>query len=135
MIIITSSMLFIRTTMRVTSHTVPISSTRRTWNLFLCLLVIAVLPLWWWMWIVEGLVLLLLVVVPTSLLDKLGLISRWQSSVQGVNPINGSSNGAFHSLKSSSSGLLVLREYLGHRLHHGVKLFRVNAFVVFVSRW
>jgi hypothetical protein len=80
-------MLLIRAMMRVTSHTLPIWSTRRTWKLLVRLLVVVALPSWWWMWRVEGLVvlLLLLVVIVMTLLGKLGLISRWQSSFHGVN--------------------------------------------------
>jgi hypothetical protein len=78
------------------------------------LLVIVVLLLWWWMWRVEGLLvlhlLLLIVVVLMSLVGKLVLIRQWKSSLHGVNPINDSSNGAFHPHKSCVSGLLVLRE-------------------------
>jgi hypothetical protein len=73
-----------------------------------------------------------------SLLYKLGLISlisQWQSSFQGINLINDYNNGAFHPLKSCVSGLLVLHEYLGHYLHHGVKVFRSNTFLIFVSHW
>jgi hypothetical protein len=113
-IIITVSVLLIRATMKVTSHTLPIWSTRRAWKLLGHLLVIAVPMLWWWTWRVEGLIilhlLLLIVVVLMSLVGKLGLICPWQSSLQGVNPINDSNNGAFHPLKCCVSGLLVLRE-------------------------
>jgi hypothetical protein len=87
---------------------------RRAWKLLVHLLVIAVLPPWWWMWRVEGLLvlhlLLLVMVVVTSVGWKLVLISRRQSSIQGITSINDSSNGAFHLLKSCVSGLLVLRE-------------------------
>jgi hypothetical protein len=87
---------------------------RRAWKLLVHLLVIAVLPPSWWMWRVEGLLvlhlLLLVMVVVTSVGWKLVLISRRQSSIQGITSINDSSNGAFHLLKSCVSGLLVLRE-------------------------
>jgi hypothetical protein len=36
------------------------------------------------------------------------LIRYWQSSLQGLNSINDSSNGVFHPLKSRVDGLLVL---------------------------
>jgi hypothetical protein len=55
-------------------------------------------------------VLILVVVILTSLLGKLGLINQWQSSLQDVNAIIDSSNGAFHSLKSCFGGLLVLHK-------------------------
>jgi hypothetical protein len=78
------------------------------------LLVITVLPSWWWTWRVEGLLilhlLLLIIVVLTSLIRKLVLIRQCQSSLQGINPINDSSNGALHLLKSCVGGLLVLCE-------------------------
>jgi hypothetical protein len=76
-IIITMSMLLIRATMRVASHTLPIWSMQRTWKLLVHLLVIAVLLSLYWMWRVEGLIvlhLLLLVVVLTSVVGKLVLI-------------------------------------------------------------
>jgi hypothetical protein len=91
------------------------------------------------MWRVEGLLvlhlLLLIVVILTSVIGKLVLIHQWQSSLQGINSINDSSNGAFHPLKSCVGGLLVLHEYLTPRLHHGVNLFVANTFCFFVSRW
>jgi hypothetical protein len=106
--------MFIRATMRVTTHTLPIWSTWRAWKLLVHLLVIAVPPSWWWTWRVEGLLIhhhLLLLVVLRSLIRKLlVLIHRWQSSLQGVNPINDSSIGAFHLLKNCVGGLLVLPE-------------------------
>jgi urea transporter len=92
-------MLLTRATMRAT-----------TWKLMVLMLVVAVLPSWWWTWRVEGFVLLLLLVVLTSLLDKHGLISWWQSHPQGVNLINDYNNGKFHLLKSCVDGLLVLCE-------------------------
>jgi hypothetical protein len=108
------SVLLIWATMRVTSHTLPIWSTWRAWKLLVHLLVIVVLLSWWWMWRVEGLLilhlLLLLVVIITSFIRKLGLISWWQSSFQGINLINDFNNGALHLLKSCVGGLLVLRE-------------------------
>jgi hypothetical protein len=104
--------LLIRATMRVASHTLPIWSTRRVWKLLVHLLVTMVPPPWWWTWRVEGLLilhlLLLIVVVLTSVIGKLVLIHQWQSSLQGINSINDSSNGAFHLLMSCVSGLLVL---------------------------
>jgi hypothetical protein len=45
-----------------------------------------------------------------SLVGKLVLIRQWKSNLQGVNPINDSSNGVFHPLKSYVGELLVLRE-------------------------
>jgi hypothetical protein len=103
------------------------------------LLVITMLPSWWWTWRVEGLLvlhpLLLVMVVLTSIIRKLVLIHQWQSSLQGVNSINDSSNGVFHPLNICVSGLLVLHEYLGHRLNHGVNLFVANTFFFFVSHW
>jgi hypothetical protein len=126
-VIITTSVLLIRATVRVASHTSPIWSTRRVWMLLVHMLVITVLLSWWWMWRVEGLLilhlLLLIVAILTSIVGKLVLIHQCQSSLQGVNSINDSSNGAFHLLKSCVSGLLVLHELLGHRLHHGANLF------------
>jgi hypothetical protein len=108
------SVLLIRAMMRVTSHTLPIWSTQRVWKLLVHLLVIVVLPSWWWTWRVEELLilhlLLLIIVVLMSLVGKLVLIRRWQSSLQGGNPIDDSSNGMFHPLKSCVGGLLVLRE-------------------------
>jgi hypothetical protein len=77
--------------------------TQRAWKLFMHLLVITVLPSWWWMWRVEGLLhhlLLVVVFILMSLVRKLVLIHQWQSSLQGVNMINDSSNGVFHLLKS-----------------------------------
>jgi hypothetical protein len=105
----------IRATMRVTtSHTLPIWSTQRAWKLLVHLLVVAVMPLWWLTWRVEGLIVLhhlfLIVVVLMSLVRKLVLIHRWQSSLHGGNPIDDSSNGMFHPLKSCVDGLLVLHE-------------------------
>jgi hypothetical protein len=97
--------------MRVTSHTLPILSMRRMWKLLVHLLVIVVPPSWWWTWRVEGLVVLhLIVVVLMSVIGKLVSICCWQSSLQGFNSINDSSNGAFHPLKSCADGLLVLCE-------------------------
>jgi hypothetical protein len=108
------SVLLIRATMRVTSHTLPIWSTRNAWKLLVHLLVITVLPPWWWTWRVEGLLilhlLLLIVVILTSVIGNLVLIRWWQSSLHAVNLINDSSNGAFHPLKSCVGGLLVLCE-------------------------
>jgi hypothetical protein len=126
--------------MRVASHTLPIWSTQRMWKLLVQLLVIAVLPSRWWTWRVEGLLvlqLLLLVVVVivfTSIIGKLVLICLWQSSLQGIKLINDFRNGAFHPLKSCVGGLLVLREEIGHPLHHSVNIFVANAFFFFVSR-
>jgi hypothetical protein len=51
---------------------------------------------------------------------------------QGINSINDPSNGAFHPLKSCVSGLSVLRESLGHHLHHGANLFVANTFFFLV---
>jgi hypothetical protein len=100
--------------MRVTSHTLPIWMTRKAWKLLVHLLVITVLSSWWWTWRVEGLLvlhlLIIIMVVLMSLVGKLVLIRRWQSSLQGINPINDISNGAFHMLKSCVDGLLVLRQ-------------------------
>jgi hypothetical protein len=76
-IIITVSMLLLRATIRVTSHTLLIWSMRRPWKLLVHLLAIIVLSSWRWTWRVEGLLLLfllLVVVILTSLLGKLGLI-------------------------------------------------------------
>jgi hypothetical protein len=84
------------------------------WKLLVHLLVIAVLLSWWWTWRVEGLLILHLllgvVVVLMSLIEKLVMIRRWQSSLQGGNLIDDSSNGTFHPLKSCVGGLLVLHE-------------------------
>jgi hypothetical protein len=115
-IITTANVLLIRAMMRVTSHTLPIWSTRRACKLLVHPLVIAVLTSWWgtW-WRVEGLLdlhllhlVLLIMVVLTSVIEKLVLIRCWCSSLQGLNSINDSSNGAFHPLKNRVSGLLVL---------------------------
>jgi hypothetical protein len=118
--------------MRVASHNLPIWSTQRAWKLFMHLLAIVVLPLWWWTWRVVGLLLLhlplLVVVVLMSVIEKLVLIRCWQSSLQGLNSVNDSSDGMFHSLKSYVGRLLVLCEKLSHR----VNLFVTNAFF-FVS--
>jgi hypothetical protein len=127
--------------MRVASHTLPIWSTGRAWKLLVYPLVIEVLPSWWWTWWrVEGLLILhlfhlilLIMVVLTSVIGKLVLVHCWHSSLQGLNSINDSSNGAFHLLKSCVSGLLVLCEKLGHRLHHGANLFVAYTFFFFVS--
>jgi hypothetical protein len=81
---------------------------RRAWKLLVHLLAIVVLPSWWWKWRVEGLlvlhllllIIIIIIVILTSLIRKLGLIIQWQSSLQGINPINDSSNGVFHLLKS-----------------------------------
>jgi hypothetical protein len=82
---------------------------RRAWKLLVHLLIIALLPSWWWSWRVEGLLVLHLllpvVVVLMSQIRKLVLIHRWQSSLQGGNPIDDSSNGTLHPLKSCVSGL------------------------------
>jgi hypothetical protein len=97
--------------MRVSSHTLPIWPMWRAWKLLVHLLVIAVLPSWWWMWWrVEGLIVLhlLIRVVLMSVVGKIVLIRYWQSSLQGLNSINDSSNGVFHPLKSCVDGLLVL---------------------------
>jgi hypothetical protein len=95
--------------MRVTSHTLPIWSMRRAWKLLVHLLIIVLLPSWWWSWRVEGLLVLHLllpvVVVLMSRIGKLVLIHRWQSSLQGGNPIDDSSNRTLHLLKSCVSGL------------------------------
>jgi hypothetical protein len=121
--------------MRVASHTLPIWSTQRPWKLLVHLLVITVLPSWWWIWRVEGLLILhlldLVLVILTSVTGKLVLIHRWQSSLQGISLINDSRNGVFHLLKSYVGGILVLREYLGYHLHHGVNLFVANTFFFF----
>jgi hypothetical protein len=77
--------------------------------------------------------LLLIVVILTSIVTKLVLIHWWQSSLQGINLINDSDNGVFHLLKTCVGGLLVLCEWLSHRLHHGVNLFVANAFFFFIS--
>jgi hypothetical protein len=126
--------------MRVASHPFPIWPTRRGWKLLVHLLAIVVLPSWWWTWRVEGLLvlhrlhlLLVVMVVLTSVIGKLVLICCWQSYLQGFNLINDSSNEAFHLLKSCVDGLLVLCEYLGHRLHHGVNLFVANTFFFIIS--
>jgi hypothetical protein len=88
--------------------------TWRAWKLLVHLLVIIVLPSWWWTWRVEGLLvlhlLLLVVVVLMSIIGKLVLIRCWQSSLQGLNLINDSTNGAFNLLKSSIGRLPVLCE-------------------------
>jgi hypothetical protein len=90
------------------------------------------------MWRVEGLLVLHLilpiVVVIMRHIKKLVLIRRWQSSVQGGNPIDDSINVMFLLLKSCVSGRLVLHEYLAHHLHHGSNLFVANTFILFVSR-
>jgi hypothetical protein len=103
-IIITISVLLIRAMMRVASHTLPIWSTRRAWKLLVHLLVITMLPSWWQTWRVEGLLvlhlLLLFVVILTSVIRKLVLIHWWQSSLQCLNSINDSNNGAFHLFRS-----------------------------------
>jgi hypothetical protein len=126
----------IKATMRVASHTLPIWSMRRAWKLSVHQLVIAMLSSWWWMWWrVEGLLVLLVMVVPTSVVGKRVLVRYWHSSLQGLNSINNSSNGAFHPLKSHVGGLLVFCEKLSHRLHHGVNLFVANTFFFFVSCW
>jgi hypothetical protein len=95
----------------VASHTLPIWLTWRVWKLLVALLVITVLPMWWWTWRVEGLLVLhlLLPVVDDlmCLVRQLVLIHRWHYSLQGINPINDPSNGAFHPLKSCVGGLLV----------------------------
>jgi hypothetical protein len=129
------SVLLIRATMRVTSHTLPIWSMWRACKLLVHMLVITVLPSWWWTWRVEGFLivyLLLIIVVLKCLVGNLVLIHQWQSSLQGINLINDSSNGAFHPLKSVD-GLLVLREYLGHCLHRNANLFVAIALFFFVS--
>jgi hypothetical protein len=105
--------------------------------------VIMVLPSWWWTWWrVEGLLILhlfhlilLIVVVLMSVIGKLVLVRCWHSSLQGLNSINDSSNGAFHLLKSRVGGLLVLCEKFGHCLHHGANLFVANAFFFIISCW
>jgi hypothetical protein len=124
------SVLLMRAMMRVAFHSLPIWSTWRAWKLLVHLLVIVVLPPWWWMWRVEELLILHLLLV--AVVSKLVLIHQWQSSLQAINLINDSSNGAFHPLKSCVGGLLVLREELTHRLHHGTNLFIANAFFFFV---
>jgi hypothetical protein len=61
------------------------------WKLLVHLLVIVVLLSWWWTWRVEGILVLhhlLIIVILTIFIGKLGLISEWQSSLQGGNPIN-----------------------------------------------
>jgi hypothetical protein len=109
------------------------------WKLLVYLLVITVLSSWWWTWRTEGLLilhlLLLVLVVLMSVIGKLVLIHRWQSSLQVVNSINDFSNGAFHQHKSCVSGLLVLREQIPHRLHHAVNFFVANTFFFFIPRW
>jgi hypothetical protein len=76
--IITMSVLLIRATMRMASHTLPIWSMRRAWKLLVHPLVIAVLPSWWR---VEGILVihlfhlvLLIVVVLASVVGKLILV-------------------------------------------------------------
>jgi hypothetical protein len=101
-----------------------------------------VLPLWWWAWWrVQGLLVihlfylvLLIVVVLTSVIWKLVLVCCWHSSLQDLNSINDSSDGAFHPLKIHVGGLLVLCENLGHHLHHGMNFFVANTFF-FISYW
>jgi hypothetical protein len=139
-IITTASVLLIRATMRVASHTLPIWSTWRAWKLLVLQLVIVVLPSrWWTWWRVEGLLvlqlILLIVVVLRSVIRKLVLVPCWHTSLQGLNSINASSNGAFDPLKSRVGGLLIFCEKLSHRLHHGMNLFGANAFFFFASCW
>jgi hypothetical protein len=139
--IITASVLLVRITMRVAVHTLPIWSTCRMWKLLVCPLVIAVVPSWWWAWWrVEGLLIihlfhlvLLVVVVLTSVIGKLVMVRYWSSSLQDLNSINDSNDGAFHPLKSRVGGLLVLCEKLGHHLHHGANQFVANTFFFFMS--
>jgi hypothetical protein len=131
--------------MRVASHTLTIWSMRRVWKLLVHPLVIVVLPLWRWAWWrVEGLLIihlfhliLLVVAVLMSVVGKLVLVRCWCSSLQDLNSINDSSDGAFHPLKSHVVGLLVLCEKLSHRLHHGTNLFVANTFFFFffISCW
>jgi hypothetical protein len=137
------SVLLVRATMRMASHTLPIWSTRMVWKLLVHPLVIAVLPSWGWTWWrVEGLLaihlfhlVLLIVVVLLSVVGKLVMVHCWCSSLQGLNSINDSSDGALQLLKSGVGGLLALCEKLGHRLHHGMILFVANAFFFFISCW
>jgi hypothetical protein len=69
------SVLLIRATLRVTSHTLPIWSTWRMWKLLVQLLVISVLPSQWWTWRVEGLLVLHFLLVIVVLLVSSGSLS------------------------------------------------------------
>jgi hypothetical protein len=74
-------MLFIRATMRVASHTLPIWSTWMVSKLLVHLLVIMVWSWWWWMWRVEGLLVVhllhVIMVVLMSIIQELILMYMW----------------------------------------------------------